>query len=75
MTWVLAVVVRPLGAIVLFGLALAISFYVLKPLIPNGRVKALLYDRTFRDRRPVVFTMAIAGGYAFIALVGFLVTQ
>jgi hypothetical protein len=52
------VVLRPFAALALFGLALAIS-YLLRPLIPDGRVKRLLYDRTFRERRPEVFNAVV----------------
>lgn len=47
MTWLAAVVLRPLVTLALFGLALSLA-YLIRPLIPRGRVKDLLYSRTFR---------------------------
>lgn len=57
MTWLLAVVFQPLGALILFGLAAAVAVYVLRPLLPNGRVKDLLYDRTLQKRYPWRFAI------------------
>lgn len=64
MTWLLAVVLKPFASLALFGLALAIA-YLLRPFIPNGRIKDLLYDRTFRERRVEVFN-----GIAILCIIG-----
>jgi hypothetical protein len=57
MTWVLALVLRPLAALVLFGFAAFVAIVLLKPLIPSGRIKDLLYDRTLRLRHPWRFAI------------------
>lgn len=44
MSFALAYLLRPFAALLLLGLALGIA-YRLRPLIPDGRVKELLYRR------------------------------
>jgi len=61
MTWLLAVALRPFAAAVFFGISAALAFAI-RPLIPDGQWKRLLYDRTFRNRRPVLFTLFILVG-------------
>jgi hypothetical protein len=65
MTWVLALVLRPFAALVLWGIVAFVAIVLIKPLIPNGRMKDLLYDRTLRVRYPwrfAFFAMALYGG-------------
>lgn len=57
--WLIAVVLRPLGALVFFGLAAFIAYKVIAPLIPEGRIKSILFDRTIRTRHPKKFTVLI----------------
>jgi hypothetical protein len=59
--WLVAVVLRPLGAFLYFGLALGIA-YAIRPLIPNCRFKSILYDRTLRKRHPWKFFF----GFSFV---------
>ena len=58
MTWLIAVALRPLGALALFGLAF-LTAGLLWPLIPDGRVKRILYDRTLRHRRKWMFAALV----------------
>ena len=67
--WLWAVVLKSLGALVLFGAAAFIAHKVLYPLIPNGRVKSLLYDRTIRTQHPWKFGAAVLFGcYGMLGL-------
>ena len=59
MTWLLAVVLRPFGALVMFGASAFIAYKLLYPLIPDGRIKTLLYDRTIRTQHPWKFGTAV----------------
>lgn len=54
MTWLLAVVLRPLGSLLLFGSALLLA-RLLWPLIPSGRFRTVLYDRAIRKNHPWTF--------------------
>jgi hypothetical protein len=70
MTWLLAVVLSPLGSLLLFGAAAWIAFYVVSPLIPSGRVKMTLYDRGVRRRHPWKFAvLGLIACYGVIGLV------
>jgi hypothetical protein len=57
--WLIAVILRPFGAFLYFGLALVIA-HAIRPLIPNGRIKVILYDRTLRKRHPWRFFLGFA---------------
>jgi hypothetical protein len=58
MTWLLAVIFRPLGSLLVFGFAALVAYKVIGPLIPEGRIKALLYDRSIRRNHPWKFAVA-----------------
>lgn len=54
-TLFLAMAFRPFLALFLFGcIAMPISL-ALSYVIPNGRIKTILYDRRLQQRRPLVF--------------------
>lgn len=57
--WLIAVVLRPFGALAFFGLAAFIAYKVIAPLIPEGRIKAVLFDRSLRTRHPWKFTVLL----------------
>lgn len=74
MTWLLAVIFRPVGMLLFFGGSLAIS-RLLWPLFPAGRVRTLLYDRTLQKRYPWrVFFLFFVAFYGTIGLVAYFVT-
>lgn len=74
MSWLIAVVLRPFFSLLLFGSAAFLAIVVLKPLIPDGRVKTVLYDRTLRTRHPWKFAfLAMATCWGMLGLVGWLV--
>lgn len=69
----IAAALRPLGALVMFTAALCIA-WVIRPLIPGGKIKDLLYDRTFRKRHPwKVFLVFALVFYGTVAAVGWYV--
>jgi hypothetical protein len=69
MTWLLAVVLRPFGALLFFGAAAVIAFAI-RPLIPP-QWRGVLYDRTIRKQHPWPFFFAACiGVYGTIYLVG-----
>lgn len=75
MTWLLAVVLKPFGALLFFGLAAFLAYFAVGPLIPNGRVKNVLYDRSIQKRHPWKFAaLAFVTFYGTIALVSYLVS-
>jgi hypothetical protein len=68
MTWLLALVLRPVGAFAVFGFALLLA-RVLWPLIPAGRLRAVLYDRNIKKNHPWKFAllgMTACYGTAFL---------
>jgi hypothetical protein len=74
MTWLVAVVLRPFAALLLFGFAAFVAMVVIKPLIPKGRVKDMLFDRTLQKRYPWRFAiLAIGLGWGVPALIGWYV--
>jgi hypothetical protein len=55
--WLIAVFLRPFGALLLFGVVAALAL-LLRPLIRSllpGRWVAVLYDRSLRKRHPCAF--------------------
>jgi hypothetical protein len=69
----LAALLRPLGSLLFFGLA-ALVAYTLKPLIPSGRMRDLLYDRTIRTNHPWKFALlALFSCYGMAGLIAYLV--
>jgi hypothetical protein len=72
MTWLIAVALKPLGALLFFGFALFAS-RLLWPLIPRGSIKTLLYDPSIQKRHPWKFFFLAAlltwGLVAFLGLV------
>lgn len=73
MEWLIAVALKPLVFVGLFFLAYVLARFAHR-VIPNGRVKQVLYDRGLRARHPWKFGLGFAiGGYALIALIGYLV--
>lgn len=74
MTWLLAVIFRPVGALIFFGFALVVS-RLLWPLIPDGPVKAVLYDRAILKRYPwTTFVVFATVFYGTVVAVYLLVT-
>lgn len=74
--WLIAVVLRPLGALVLFTAVAFVAYKVIGPLIPEGRIKAVLFDRGLRKRHPWKFFFLFAFCfYGTMGLVGWLVTR
>jgi hypothetical protein len=74
MTWLLALVLRPFGAFVLFGAALVVA-RVLWPLFPAGRLRSVLYDRSIKKNHPWKFAiLGMVACYGTVALVYYLVT-
>lgn len=72
MDW--ALLLRPFVALLLFGAIVIPIELVLQRLWPDTTLKRILFDRTLRDRRPVLFTGAVIGGYAlFFGIIWFLV--
>jgi hypothetical protein len=53
----IAIALRPVGLFVLMVLVVVPIELALKRFWPEGRLKRLLFDRTFRDRHPVYFTV------------------
>lgn len=75
MTWVIALLLRPFAALLVFGLAAFVAYVLLARVIPAGRVKRLLYDRTLQKRYPWRFAaLGLIACYGTIALVGYLGT-
>jgi hypothetical protein len=73
MTWLLAVVLRPLGALLFFGTALVLARLV-AGLIPNGSIKTLLYDRSIQKQHPwKFFFLAAIGVWGTVGVVALLV--
>ena len=69
----IAAALRPFGAFVLFTAALCVA-WVIRPLIPGGKIKELLYDRSIRKRHPWKFFLAAAVGvYGTVAVIGWIV--
>ena len=58
--WHWAIVLKPFALLDLFG-SVAFFAYLIRPLLPNNFLVALLYDRTYRDRHPVQFTIIVLG--------------
>lgn len=46
MTWILAVALKPLGVVLLFGLVALIEVLILR-VIPDGKIKRLLTKRLY----------------------------
>lgn len=68
-----AIVLKPLGLLV-FLFAVALFAMQLKRFVPDGSIKTLLYDKTFRTRHPRIFTGIVIGFYVVLfALIGFFV--
>lgn len=73
MEWFLATALRPIGALIYFGLALLIS-RMIAPLIPDGRVKSALYDRSIKKTHPWKFCLlGFITFYGCIAIVAYFV--
>lgn len=71
MEWLLAVALKPL---VFLGLFLFAYFAarVVQRVLPDGRVKQVLYDRSLRTRHPWKFGLGFAAaGFAVIALIAY----
>lgn len=72
MFWAMAL--RPLGSLLLFGLAALVAYKVLGPLIPDGRFKTLLFDRSIRQNHPWKFGIgALIACYGVVAAIGWYV--
>jgi hypothetical protein len=57
--WFLAIAVKPFIMLALFTLTYWIARFI-APLIPNGRLKSLVYDRGLRGRHPWKFAIGFA---------------
>lgn len=69
MTWLLAVVLRSLGSLLFLGFAAFVAYKVVWPLMPNGRFKRFLYDRSIRNNHPWKFGVAVVVGcYGMLGL-------
>lgn len=63
--WLIAVVLRPFGSLVLYGFTALVAYKVLWHLIPQSKVKTALFDRGIRKRHPWKF-----GLLTFVAVYG-----
>ena len=69
----IALLLKPFAALVLFGLIVLPIELVLAKFWPEGRLKRVLFDRTFRDRHPGKFTvvwlvlMVLLWGWIYLA--------
>jgi hypothetical protein len=74
MEWVIGLVIKPFAAVAFFVLAYLLA-RLLARTIPDGRIKALLYDRSIQKRHPWKFGLGfLFGSWALIGLIAFLVT-
>jgi hypothetical protein len=55
--WMWAVVLKPFATVLFFAAIIIPIELTLRKFIPAGRLKAVLFDRTFRDRRPWLFML------------------
>jgi len=53
--WLIALIVKPLALLFLFCVIVIPIELIIAKIFPDGRLKDVLYDRTFRDRRPALF--------------------
>jgi 4-hydroxybenzoate polyprenyltransferase len=71
MEWILAVAFKSVGALLFFGVAYLLA-RLIAPLIPNGRFKSVLYDRSIKKKHPwkfaVLAMVSVWGTVALIAL-------
>lgn len=75
MTWLLAVVLKPAVAVLLFFAAYVVA-RLLWPLLPDGPVKRFAYDRTIRPRHPWKFAfLAMGATWGVVYLVYLLTTH
>lgn len=76
MTWLWVVALRPLAFALLFAVVVAPITWLLYKIIPNGRLKVLLFkirigEHTSR-RDKVIMTLAVIGAYVILfAAIGF----
>jgi hypothetical protein len=76
MTWLLAVVLRPLFTVVFFGFAAFVAYVLVGPLIPEGRTKRVLFDRSIKRKHPWKFALlALVSCYGVAGLVGWWITR
>ena len=52
--WQIAIVLKPFGVLLIFAAIIPVEL-ALRRLWPEWALKRILFDRTFRDRRPVAF--------------------
>ncbi len=65
-----ALLLKPFFLLVFF-FAVYLIARAIHPLIPAGRVKALLYDKGLRERHPWKFGLGfLAGGWVIAGIVG-----
>lgn len=76
-TWGWAIVLKPLFLLVLFGVIVLPIEMLLYRFFPESRLKVILFDRTFQERRPWTYglvwliLMALLWGYIFYATPSF----
>ena len=71
----IAIAIKPLGLLVFLG-GVAFIAWSMKRAIPDSAAKTLMYDRTFRNRHPRIFTALIVLSYILIfAFIGFMVER
>ena len=58
--WHWAILLKPFALLALFG-SVAFVAYLIRPFLPNNFLVELLYDRTYRDRHPIQFTIIVLG--------------
>ena len=70
--WVLAIALRPLAILFMFGcVAMPISLLI-RRFIPDGRTKQVLYDRNLMDRPLLRLAAAIGSFLVILTIIGVL---
>lgn len=71
MEWLIAAAARPLGALVFFSAAAFLAYVVVAPLIPQGRLKGILFDKGIQQRHPWKFGLGAC--FAAYSVLGVLI--
>lgn len=68
--WLIALVLKPYLLLVLFTSVAFIAYKVIHPLMPDGPLKQVLFDRTIQQRHPWKFALcAMGASYGCIAAI------
>lgn len=70
-----ALLLKPILLLALFGLVVIPIEMLFSGVIPNGRLKTFLYDRTLQERKPELFWIVVTAGYILIIVVALLVSE